>query len=212
MESDRPFVKDRLDETAKHSSIHTKLTGDEWYIGLFKKDDIQFHGGRNLNNEIEQCLIEQLSDHVNHTNKAVKPVKQIFTDNVILNTGIQESIDRDIGASTTTLDWASLGTSSTAENVSQTDLIAELTDTAYSRKQFSVAGTRTRTSQTAVFAMLWDDTSLDSPPTALTEAGIHWHASDTNKCHARAVFSSFSLGTGDTLVVRTTELQTNGTL
>lgn len=212
MESDKPFVADKLDELSKCASRHTKLSSDEWYIGHFKKDDIQFSQGRNLNNELENYMYERLEDELNHTNKTIRPIKEVFTDNVILNQGIQESIDRDIGVSSTELDYNSLGTSSTAELVTQTDLGTELTDSAYARKQFSVAGTRTRSSQTMILAMLWDDTSLDSPPTTVKESGVHWHLSDASKCHARAVFSDFTIDSGDVLVVRITELQQNGTL
>lgn len=37
-------------------------------------------------------------------------------------------------------------------------------------------------------------------------------AVNANTCHARAVYSDFSLDAGDTFVVRATELQQNGTL
>lgn len=212
MESSKPFVREQLREWAKGASRHQVLKSDEWYIGKFRKDDIQFPEGRKLNDELEKYMFERLQDEINNTNKTVKPIKEVFTNNVITNIGLQQSIDRDIGAVSTTVDWMSLGTSSTAEAVTDTDLVAELTDTAYARKQLSVAGTRTRTDQTALYAQLWDDTVIDTPPKAVLESGLHWHLSNSNACHARAVFSSFTIDSGDTLVIRATELQTNGAL
>ena len=212
MESPKPFVSDRLEKLSKGSSRHIKFSGNEWYVGQFHRNDIEFKPGHTLNAQIEKYILEQIEDDINGTNKTVRPVKQLYSDNVVLNQGIQESIDRDIGASSTALDYASLGTSSTAEDITQTDLQTELTDTAYARKQFSVVGTRTRNLQTAVWAVLWDETDLDSPPTTIKEAGIHWHLSSASMCHSRVVFTDFTLDTGDTLVIRTTELQQNGTL
>jgi len=212
MESPKPFVNDRLLKMSECTSRHISMKGNEWYVGQFHKDDIQFKEGPTLNSQLEKYILEQIEDQINGTHTTALPVKQVYSDNVILNQGIQESIDRDIGAVSTELDYASIGTDNTAEDVTQTDLQTELTDAAYTRKQYSVAGTRTRNLQTAVWAILWDETSLDSPPETITEAGIHWHVSDALKCHSRVVFSDFTLDTGDTLVIRTTELQQNGTL
>jgi hypothetical protein len=212
MESDKPFVNDRLVKMSKCASRHISFKANEWYVGQYHNNDIQFKEGRTLNDQIEKVILEQIEDEINGKHTTPIPVKQVYSDNVILNQGLQESIDRDIGSVSTALDYASIGTDNTAEAVTQTDLLAELTDAAYGRKQYSTAGTRTRNAQTAVWAILWDETSLDSPPETITEAGIHWHVSDAAKCHSRVVFSDFTLDTGDTLVIRTTELQQNGSL
>jgi len=200
-----------LDDVARNTSRHIRLCKDEWYVSLWRSEDITFNP-RKLNEQLEKISLERLQDHINGKHTTVSPKKEEYVDNVILNIALQESIDRDIGVSSTTLNWNSLGTSATAEVITQTDLVAELTDTAYARKQFSTAGTRGRTGQSAILAMLWDDTSLDSTPTTIREAGIHWHLSDSSKCHARAVFSDFSFDAGDTFIVRATELQQNGSL
>ena len=174
-----------LADAAKNLSRHISLQKDEWYVSKWRADDVQFNP-RRLNEQLEKISLERFYDYQNGTHKTAHPVQEEYVDNVLLNIGLQESIDRDIGVSSTTIDWLSLGTSATAEAVTQTDLQAELTDTAYSRKQLSVDGSRSRASQTAVYAALWDDSSLDSTPKTIWETGLHWHASDASKCHARA--------------------------
>ena len=133
-------------------------------------------------------------------------------DNVILLQGIQESIDRDLGTSSTSLDYCSIGSSSTSEAESQTDLQAEFTDSAYARKRFSTIGSRSRVNQTMKLGMLWDDTSFDSTPKTIKESGVHWASTGTTKCHARVVSTDFVLDAGDLFVVQINELQENGTL
>jgi hypothetical protein len=134
------------------------------------------------------------------------------TNNIIVTAGMNESIDRDIGASSTQLDYNSLGTSSTAESASQTDLVAEDSGGSYARKRFSTEGSRARVNQTAKYGMLWTDTDVSTTPLGIKEAGIHWHASDASKMHARVVITTFTLDPGDLFVVQINELHENGTL
>lgn len=196
---------------AKELSHHLKLHKDYWGMTLWKKGAVNFDRN-NVIDQNEKLLLEVLEDRINMTNKSPIPEKFIVKNNVILLQGIRESIDRDIGAVSTELDYSSIGTSATAEAESQTDLQAEFGDAAYARLQFSVSGSRSRVNQTMKLGMLWDDSSFDSTPVTIREAGAHWHVSDASKCHARVVSTDFVLDAGDLFVVQINELQENGTL
>jgi len=201
----------RLKDIAKDVSKHIKLHKNIWGFTQWKAGDVSFDRTKIIDQN-EKLLKEWAIDLDNNTHKSVEPIKFEGNENVILIQGIKESIDRDIGAVSTDIDYSSLGTSSTAESESQTDLQAEFGDTAYARLRFSTVGQRTRVNQTAKYGMLWDDSSFDSVPVSIKEAGAHWHLSDALKCHARVVSTTFSLDAGDLFVVQINELQENGTL
>jgi len=203
--------EDKFKSEASLMSKHIKMKKNVWAFTSWNKGEVSLDR-HNIINQNEKLLNEYASDIINNTNKAVHPKKFEGNDNVILLQGIKESIDRDIGAVSTTLNWSSIGSSSTAESESQTDLQTEFTDTAYSRLVFSTGGSRTRLNQTMKLGMLWDDTSFDSTPVTIREAGVHWHLSDASKCHARVVSTDFILNSGDLFVVQINELQENGTL
>jgi hypothetical protein len=200
-----------IQEQAKELSHHIKMSKDSWSFTSWKSGSITFNPSH-IVEENEKLITENLNDLVNGLNTTTRPKKFESMNNVILLQGIKESIDRDIGAVATDLDWCSLGTSSTAEAESQTDLQTEFTDTAYARKVFSTAGSRSRTNQTMKLGMLWTSASFDAVPVTIREAGVHWHLSDTSKCHARVVSTDFVLDAGDLFVVQINELQENGTL
>jgi len=202
---------DRLHDQAEGMSHHVKLNTDSWGFTSWNSGSISFNPSH-IVEQNEKLMNENLNDLINGLNTTVRPKKFESLNNVILLQGIKESIDRDIGAVSTNLDYNSVGTSATAETESQTDLQAEFTDTAYARRQFSVNGSRTRTNQTMKMGMLWDDTFFDSVPVTIRESGVHWHLSDTSKCHARVVSTDFVLDSGDLFVVQINELQENGTL
>lgn len=206
--------KDNFHNFAKDISKHIKLKSHVWGFTLWNASDVPSLPIHALTCIVDndKLLIEYASDLINGTNKAIKPKKFESLTNVILIQGIKESIDRDLGLSTTKLDWASIGTSATAEAEAQTDLQAEFTDTAYARKVFSTAGSSSRVNQTMKLGMLWDDSSFDSTPVTIREAGIHWHLSDSLKCHARVVSTDFILDAGDLFVSQINELEENGTL
>ena len=204
-----------LDELAPGVSHHVNMKVDEWWIAKFRADDCPFKKGNNLNEQIIKHFEERINDKINDKHTTSQPIQEEVTNNIITNIGMQESLDRDINVSSTDIDWLSLGTGTNAEAAANTALQTELTDTAYARLQFSTAGSRTRTNQTATYAMLADHTILDTPPTTINEAGLEWNATKgtASTIHARSKFSSgFSLDTGDILVIRATELQANGTL
>ena len=200
-----------LHETAEGLSHHIKINADSWGFTLWDGKDVSFNP-TNIVQENEKLLSEVQNDLVNNRITTARPKKFESMDNVILLQGIKESIDRDIGAVSTQLDYCSIGSNSTAEAESQTDLQTEFTDSAYSRKRFSTQGSRSRVSQTMKLGMLWDDTSFDSTPRTIKESGVHWAATGTTKCHARVVSTDFVLDAGDLFVVQINELQENGTL
>jgi hypothetical protein len=200
-----------LHETAEGLSHHIKINADSWGFTLWDGKDVSFNP-TNIVQENEKLLSEVQNDLVNNRITTARPKKFESMDNVILLQGIKESIDRDIGAVSTQLDYCSIGSNSTAEAESQTDLQTEFTDSAYSRKRFSTQGSRSRVSQTMKLGMLWDDSSFDSTPRTIKESGVHWAVSGTTKCHARVVSTDFVLDAGDLFVVQINELQENGTL
>lgn len=200
-----------LKSEAEDLSHHIKLHKDHWGFTSWNAGQVTINPSKVIEQN-EQLLNENLNDLQSGLNTTVRPKKFESLNNVILLQGIKESIDRDIGAVSTDLDYSSIGTSATAEAESQTDLQTEFTDTAYTRKQFSTVGSRTRVNQTMKLGMLWDDTSFDSVPVTIKESGIHWASTGTTKCHARVVSTDFVLSAGDLFVVQINELQENGTL
>ena len=200
-----------LHSEAETLSHHIKLHKDHWGFTSWNAGDITINPSKVVEQN-NQLLQENLNDLQSGLNTTIRPKKFESLNNVILLQGIKESIDRDIGVSSTDLDYCSIGTSSTAEAESQTDLQSEFTDTAYARKQFSTVGSKSRVNQTMKLGMLWDDTAFDSTPVTIKESGVHWHLSDASKCHARVVSTDFVLDAGDLFVVQINELQENGTL
>ena len=200
-----------LHRQAQEISRHVKLKTHMWGFTLWKGDEVSIRP-RHCIEDNEKLLTEWKEDLINNTNKSPDPLKFEANNNVILLQGIRESIDRDFGTVSTVLDWASVGNSSTAEDEVQTDLIAEFTDTAYSRQVFSTQGSKQRINQTGKLGMLWDDTSFDATPRTIKEAGIHWHLTNSASCHARVVSTDFILNAGDLFVSQISELQENGTL
>tara|TARA_R110002051_G_scaffold221928_1_gene285535 strand:+ start:1962 stop:2606 length:645 start_codon:yes stop_codon:yes gene_type:complete len=209
---DNYFNKPKLlHETAQGLSHHIKINADSWGFTLWNGNDVSFNP-TNIVQENERLLLEVQNDLLNNRITTARPKKFESMDNVILLQGIKESIDRDIGAVATQLDYCSVGSSATAEAESQTDLQTEFTDTAYARKRFSTQGSRSRVNQTMKLGMLWDDSSFDATPRTIREAGVHWAVTGTTKCHARVVSTDFVLDAGDLFVVQINELQENGTL
>lgn len=209
---DNYFNKPKLlHETAQGLSHHIKINADSWGFTLWNGNDVSFNP-TNIVQENERLLLEVQNDLLNNRITTARPKKFESMDNVILLQGIKESIDRDIGSVSSELDYCSVGSNSTAEAESQTDLQTEFTDTAYARKRFSTVGSRSRVNQTMKLGMLWDDSSFDATPRTIKEAGVHWAVTGTTKCHARVVSTDFVLDAGDLFVVQINELQENGTL
>ena len=200
-----------LHETAKGLSHHIKINADSWGFTQWDSKDVSFNP-TNIIEENEKLLLEVQNDLVNNRITTARPKKFEAMDNVILLQGIQESIDRDLGSASTILDYCSIGSSGTAEAESQTDLLAEFSDSAYARKRFSTIGSHLRVNQTMKLGMLWDDSVFDATPRTVRESGVHWASSGAGKCHARVVSTDFVLNAGDLFVVQINELQENGTL
>ena len=200
-----------IQDQAKELSHHIKMSKDSWSFTSYHAGSITFNPSH-IVEENEKLIAENLNDLVNGLNTTIRPKKFESLNNVILLQGIKESIDRDIGVASTVLNWNSLGSSSTAEAESQTDLQSEFTDTAYARKVFSSAGSKSRVNQTMKLGMLWTGASFDGLPRTIKESGVHWALTGTTKCHARVVSTDFVLDSGDLFVVQINELQENGTL
>ena len=200
-----------IQDQAKELSHHIKMSKDSWSFTSYHAGSITFNPSH-IVEENEKLIAENLNDLVNGLNTTIRPKKFESLNNVILLQGIKESIDRDIGVSSTVLNYNSLGSSSTAEAESQTDLQSEFTDTAYARKVFSSAGSKSRVNQTMKLGMLWTGASFDGLPRTIKESGVHWALTGTTKCHARVVSTDFVLDSGDLFVVQINELQENGTL
>ena len=189
---------------------HVNLSADNWLLSKWKEDEITFRP-RHVVDDHEKIWNEMLECDFN-PKKTVLPSQWEVTPNVILTIGMSESIDRDIGAVSSTINFASVGTSATAESESQTGLQAEDSGGAYARKQISTLGQRTRVNQTAKYGMVWDDGDISAAGLSIREAGLHWHVSDASKCHCRVSFTTFTLNTGDLFVSQINETNANGTL
>jgi hypothetical protein len=191
-------------------SHHINVSNDKWLLSKWREDEITFRHGHVIDDH-EKIWNEAIECQFN-PNKTVLPTQYDISDNVILTQGMSESIDRDIGVVSTTINWASIGTSATAEAESQTDLQAEDTGGAYVRKQISTLGQRTRVNQTAKYGMVWDDGDISAVGLAIKEAGLHYNVSAAAKCHARVTFTTFTLNSGDLFVSQINETHANGTL
>lgn len=201
-----------LNDITAGLSKHIKVSTDIWYLSLWKEKDCPFNP-RHLDRDIDKYLIERELDKINDRHTTVIPIKEEFKNNVILNIGMNESIDRDIAVVSTNLNFMSVGISATAESVTQTDLIAEIAGGGYARRQLSTTGTRTRVNQTMKLGTSFNDTQVGATlPVTLREAGIHWDVSAASKCHCRIVHSGFTVNTGDLFVALLNELQENGVL
>jgi len=189
---------------------HISASNDKWFLSKWREDEITFRPGHVIDDH-EKIWKEIIGCDFN-PRKTVMPLQWHVTDNVILTQGMSESIDRDIGAVSTTIDWASIGTDATAESEAQTDLIAEDSGGSYARKQISTLGQRTRVNQTAKYGMVWDDGDISGTGLAIKEAGLHWNVSASSKCHCRISFTTFTLNSGDLFVSQINETHANGTL
>lgn len=189
---------------------HIHTSNDKWLLSKWNESEITFRP-RHVIDDHEKIWNEMIECEFN-PNKTVLPTQWDLKDNVITTIGMSESIDRDIGAVSTTINWVSIGTSSTAESESQTDLQAEDSGGSYARKQISTLGQRTRVNQTAKYGMVWDDGDISAVGLAIKEAGLHWNVSAASKCHCRVSFTTFTLNTGDLFVSQINETHANGTL
>jgi hypothetical protein len=196
-----------IDNLVNNNSRHIRFGISNWTVSKWNEDEVSFNP-RNIIKEHEKILSE-------NPKTSVLPSKIEHSNNVILTQGLTESAKRDAGLASTAIDYVSLGTSSTAESESQTDLQAELSGSPYVRKQCSTQGARAVVGVVAKYGMLFTTTdvpSASSIPITIKEAGLHWHVSDASKCHARLAFSDFALDAGDLLVIQANETMSNGVL
>ena len=185
-------------------SRHVSFKYNEWTIAKFKESECD---GLTIK-DFDKIIAER-------EGTTIIPTQIETKNNIILQNGLAESAKRDIGTSSTAIDYMSLGTNGTAESESHTDLQAELSGSPYVRRQLSTLGSRAVVNYTTKYGMLWTTAHVPSSasiPITIKEAGIHWHATDASKCHARVAFSDFALDAGDLLVVQINETMANGTV
>lgn len=190
-----------ITDLAKRTSKHIRLSQDDWYLTMWNKSILKSKNKQEQLKELHKIILE-----------GGKPIQADHVQNIVVNQGLQQGIDLLIGASSTTIDYASVGTDGTAEAVTQTDLQAEDTGGSYARQQFSVAGIRSRANQTLTLEMLWGDGDVSAVPINLKEAGVHTALTGANNIYSRAVFTTFNLQTDFILYVAITETHQNGVL
>ena len=188
---------------------HISHQHDIWTMSGWKKDEVQLRG-THIIDDVEKLQLELANDIINGKNTTARPTYLEVQDNVITLIGLTESAKRDSGETSTTLNWNSVGTSSTAADESQTDLQAEDTGGSYARQVYSSAGQRKVVNQTGKYGMLWDDTKVSAAGVILTESGLHYHLSNSSALHARVVFTAFTLESGNLFVTQINELHQNG--
>lgn len=193
-----------FEELKNSLSRHVSFKYNDWTIAKFKEAECD---GLTIK-DFHKIFSERKGT-------TISPIQIETKNNIILQQGLSESAKRDSGASSSAIDYMSLGTDGTAESESHTDLQAELSGSPYVRKQLSTLGSRAVVNYTSKYGMIWttaDVPSAESIPITIREAGIHWHLSDASKCHARVAFSDFALDSGDLLVVQINETMANGTV
>lgn len=185
---------------------------DYWTLTGWKEKVVgSYFDSGDILDKIEKLEYEIQQDLINQRNTTWRPHYIDLRANILTLDGLTESAKRDTGEVSTTLDWISLGTSSTAETESDHGLTAEDSGGGYARRRLSTSGSRKVTNQTAKYGVLFDSTMVSSVPKDFKEAGLHWASSGTNNCHAHVTYTTFSFTTGDLLVAQINELMENGT-
>ena len=200
-----------LKEIASKLPKHLNLKTDYWRFTKWRASEVNFNP-RKIIDEMEKLEFEAFYNKLNGRNTTQLPLQEYKTNNVILQIGMRESIDRDIAVSSSSLNFSSIGTSATAESETQTDLQAEDSGGPYVRKNIGTLGQRTRVNQTMKMGMVWDDTDVSAAGIVIRESGLHWTVATAANCHARVVTTAFTLNAGGLFVIQINELQENGTL
>lgn len=199
-----------LQELQNGLSKHVHFAVDKWDLSLWKRDQLT----QSTSPGWEGKALEEYHKIKNErAGTTYTPIKAEQKENIVLNAGLQLIIDLLINASSNRIDYCSLGTSSTAEVVTQTNVQTEDSGGSYARKQFSASGsTRSRTDQTLTLETVWADTNVSSVPKTFYEAGVHWASSGTTNCYSRVTFTGFQMQTDYLFVITIRETHLNGTL
>jgi len=192
---------------------HRVQKTDWWTMTGWKKDEVWFDD-RHIIDEIEKLERDLHEDIINRKNTCPRPTYIENRVNIITLIGLTQSAKRDTGEAAGEgggggVQYVSVGSGSTAEVEGNTDLETEFTNTLYARKDLDATGQRKVINQTAKYGVLFDDTSFDSTPQDIKEAGLNWHTTDSSKLHARVTFTTFQLNAGDIFVIQINELQEN---
>ncbi len=132
-------------------SRHVSFKYNEWTIAKFKESECD---GLTIK-DFDKIFAER-------EGTTIIPTQIETKNNIILQNGLAESAKRDIGTSSTAIDYMSLGTSGTAESESHTDLQAELSGSPYVRSQLSTLGSRAVVNYTSKYGMLWTTAHVPS--------------------------------------------------
>jgi hypothetical protein len=192
---------------------HTKMRHGDWRISKFTQEDfdtlgrITYGEHGNLIQKLER-LTEEIESKPQST---IKRLQHYHNPNILLLVGITESLKRDTNEITTTppsgtsgVQYIGCGTDGTAENQSQTGLIA-----AYgSRKNFDTQGQRKVINQTAKYNMTFNDTDLALP--VIAREAATYNLSTGGIPHARLQFPDFLLEAGQVMTFQINESQVNG--
>lgn len=202
-----------IDEQKKFKRLpnHTMLKHDYWTLSGWKENDLgSYLNGGDIIDKIEKLEHELANDLENNLNTTARPHYFTVQENILTLIGLTQSAKRDTGEVSTTLDWVSLGTSSTAETENDTGLAAEDSGGSYARRQLSTNGTRKVVNQTAKYGVLFSDSMISAVPKTFKEAGLHWASSGSSNIHARVTYTDFNFTAGDLFVVQINELMQNG--
>jgi hypothetical protein len=199
-----------LTKVAEGVSRHVNLQTDHWILTGWKADEINFKNSTTIVDEHEKILNE-IVECEGKPGKTVLPTYVETVNNVLTLTGLTESAKRDTGEVSTTIDYVGLGLSSTAESESHTSLQSENSGGSYARRRLSTQGQRKVVNQTSKYGVLWEDSHVSAVPLSITEAGL-FTAATSGIMHARVVFSTFTMSSGDLFVVQVNELHQNGSL
>lgn len=191
-------------------SKHVHYATDKWDLSLWHRDQLTQSTVKGWEGKALDEYHKIISERKGTTEKPLKAETQY---NIVLNAGLQLIIDLLINASSNRIDYCSLGTSSTSENVTQTNVQSEDSGGSYARKQFSASGsTRSRSDQTLTLETVWADTNVSAVPITVYESGVHWDSSGISNCYSRVTFSGFQIQPDYLLVVSIRETHQNGTL
>jgi len=198
-----------LKKEAGGVSKHINLQADAWIMTGWKSSEISFKNSRII--EEHEKILQEIYNCQANPGKTVLPHYVETGNNILTTAGLTESAKRDTGETSSTVTHVGIGTSTVAEAESQTGLQSEDSGGSYARRALASAGQRKVTNQTAKYGMLWQDSHVSAVPLAISEAGL-FTAVTSGICHARIVFSTFTMSSGDLFVVQCNELHQNGSL
>lgn len=199
-----------LPEINPSYSKHDTVWKDTWMIAGFREDEITF----NPNKIVDEFdgLLKEIIDCGANPRKTVMPHYMDMNENIVLTAGMTHALKLWSGEESATPDWFSLGTGTTAEDETQTDLVTEDSGGSYARIQSSVSGQRKVLNQTFKAGVQWLDSNISATGIVVGEVGYNWTVSTAGTCLARSVPTAFTFSAGDIYVTRLNISMANATL